>query len=190
MTNPIAKKHHPDDLIQLFNRLFFERYQTMLVYGDSEPLYIPASGQSPARIYFAHGYFASALHEIAHWCIAGRQRRSKVDYGYWYQGNGRNAAAQQAFESVEAKPQAMEWIFSVACGFRFQLSVDNLSNVAVDYAGFETKVFSQVERYVQQGLPTRAEVFFTALADFYQQSASMQLTRFSKRYRRIEDMHR
>ena len=75
-------------LINLFDALFFPTYQTRLVNGllypefGGEPLYLPVGhGESHARIIFAHGYFSSALHEVAHWCIAGDQRRQKVDFG-------------------------------------------------------------------------------------------------------------
>ena len=36
----------------------------MLVRSNSEPEYFPIQGNQPARIEFAHGFFASALHEI------------------------------------------------------------------------------------------------------------------------------
>src|SRR5690554_7015872 len=74
--------HNPDDLIMLFNDLFRESCRTVLVRGSNEPEYLPASEPDGfARVVFAHGYFASALHEIAHWCIAGEYRRTLHDYG-------------------------------------------------------------------------------------------------------------
>ncbi|MDX1454750.1 MAG: elongation factor P hydroxylase, partial [Gammaproteobacteria bacterium] len=109
-------QHDVDALIRLFNSLFEDSHNTILVRGDDEPLYLPAdTGHPRHRIIFAHGFFASALHEIAHWCIAGPQRRQLVDYGYWYRPDGRNAEEQRAFEDVEARPQALERIFSEAC---------------------------------------------------------------------------
>ena len=58
-------------LISLFNSTF-EDYNTRLVLGDDEPIYIPAGDDTGYhQIVFAHGFFSSALHEIAHWCIAG-----------------------------------------------------------------------------------------------------------------------
>ncbi len=53
-------------------------------------------------------FYASALHEIAHWCIAGENRCQQVDYGYWYEPNGRSEERQFEFEKVEVKPQALE----------------------------------------------------------------------------------
>jgi elongation factor P hydroxylase len=49
------------------------------------------------------------------------------DYGYWYAPDGRSAEQQELFEQSEVKPQALEWMFSVACGQVFRLSTDNLS---------------------------------------------------------------
>lgn len=50
-------------LIYLFNTVFAEQ-QVILARGDDEPEYFPAQDQQPARIEFAHGFFASALHEL------------------------------------------------------------------------------------------------------------------------------
>ena len=76
---------------------------------------------------FAHGFYASGLHEISHWCIAGEARRQLVDFGYWYCPDGRDAQTQSEFEAVEIKPQALEWMFCVAAGFPFNVSCDNLN---------------------------------------------------------------
>ncbi|MBZ2167755.1 MULTISPECIES: elongation factor P hydroxylase [Marinobacter] len=159
----------PNDLIMLFNDVFRERYRTILVKGSHEPEYIPADGpEGLAQVVFAHGYYASALHEISHWCIAGEYRRTLHDYGYWYCPDGRTAEQQQAFEQVEVKPQAMEWLFSLAAGSRFHISVDNLSGAgAADEPGFRRKVRAQAQHYLEQGLPDRADDFFNALLSFY-----------------------
>ena len=53
------------------------------------------------RIVFTHDYFASALHEVAHWCVAGPERRRLTDYGYWYAPDGRTEKQQMEFERVE-----------------------------------------------------------------------------------------
>tara|TARA_R110002073_G_scaffold290961_1_gene456005 strand:+ start:25 stop:453 length:429 start_codon:yes stop_codon:yes gene_type:complete len=52
-----------DWLIQLFNTLFANQ-QVILARSNDEPEYFPAQDNEPARIEFAHGFFASALHEI------------------------------------------------------------------------------------------------------------------------------
>ncbi|WP_459782603.1 elongation factor P hydroxylase, partial [Photobacterium sp. R1] len=93
--------HDYNDLITLFNRTFLTRFNTELVLGGDEPIYLPADTEHPHhRIVFARGYFASALHEIAHWCIAGPERRLKEDYGYWYLPDGRDTEQQAVFEQV------------------------------------------------------------------------------------------
>ena len=50
----------------------------------------------------------SALHEVAHWCIASAGRRRCRDYGYWYIPPPRDATAQTEFFAVEARVQALE----------------------------------------------------------------------------------
>ncbi|MDI9245709.1 elongation factor P hydroxylase [Marinobacter sp. CHS3-4] len=162
-------KHNPNDLITLFNGLFQNSHQTVLVKGGEEPEYVPAAeANGLAQIIFAHDYYASALHEISHWCIAGVERRTLRDYGYWYCPDGRTRSQQQAFEVVEVKPQALECLFSAAAGSRFHISVDNLSgDGAVDETAFREKVMNQAERYLNHGLPPRAETFFQALGTFY-----------------------
>lgn len=160
--------HNPEDLIRLFNATFAGVENTVLVRGGEEPLYLPADDEYPChRILFAHGFFASALHEIAHWCIAGRRRRQLVDYGYWYQPDGRDAGQQAAFEAVEARPQALEWAFSIACGATFRVSVDNLNGAPVDRHGFARRVHEALCRYAGHGFPPRAARFLAVLSDHY-----------------------
>lgn len=160
--------HDPQDLIRLFNATFEATENTVLERGGDEPLYLPADGDNPRhRILFAHGFFASALHEIAHWCIAGRRRRQLVDYGYWYQPDGRDADEQAAFEAVEARPQALEWGFSIVCGAPFRVSVDNLDGAPVDRDRFARRVHDALQRYSTRGFPPRAERFMTVLSGFY-----------------------
>jgi elongation factor P hydroxylase len=167
--NGFPMKHDPNDLIMLFNDLFRGPFRTVLVRGGGEPEYVPADeANGIAQIIFAHGYYASALHEISHWCIAGVERRTLHDYGYWYCPDGRTTAQQQAFEAVEVKPQALEWLFSAAAGSRFHISVDNLSgDGAVDETAFRRNVLDQADRYLTHGMPGRAGTFFRALRTFY-----------------------
>lgn len=167
--NSVPMNHSPNDLIMLFNDLFLGTFRTILVRGGEEPVYLPAgSTNKPAQIVFAHGYYASALHEISHWCVAGEYRRTLHDYGYWYCPDGRTPEQQRAFEQVEIKPQAIEWLFSVAAGSRFHISVDNLDgHGASDDDGFRRKVLAQAEHYLSIGLPERAQSFFDTLKSFY-----------------------
>lgn len=161
--------HSPNDLIMLFNDLFREVFRTTLVRGSAEPEYRPAGNTGEyAQIAFAHGYYASALHEISHWCVAGEHRRTLLDYGYWYCPDGRTSAQQRAFEQAEVKPQAIEWLLSVAAGSRFHISVDNLSGDGASDAGkFCCRVRDQAEDYLDKGLPQRAQSFFDTLKAFY-----------------------
>ncbi len=159
-------KHHADDLIRLFNNLFSEAYRCHLVRGGDEPLYQPATGKGDYhQLQFAHGYFASALHEIAHWCIAGAQRREQVDFGYWYHPY-RDAALQAEFEAAEVVPQALEWILSDAAGFRYRPSLDNLE-LRPDPGPFLQRVQGAKAQMLTDGLPERAARFSRALAGFY-----------------------
>lgn len=160
--------HLYQDLIQLFNACFEKTHNTRLVCGDDEPIYLPANEDcSYHAIVFAHGFFSSALHECAHWLIAGEERRKQVDYGYWYVPDGRTAEQQAEFQHVEVKPQAMEWMLSTAAKFKFQFSIDNLNGVVTDSEPFKRAVEQQVMIYTQQGLPRRAALFHRAISDFY-----------------------
>lgn len=154
-------------LERVFSLCFTQSLGTRLQGGADEPLYQPASADDGMHVlYYREDFFASALHEIAHWCIAGPSRRELVDFGYWYAPDGRTAAQQQAFEAVEYKPQALEWFFCKACGYRFRLSVDNLETLAgelPDTSGFRAQVVAQARRWQVDGLPQRAERFFQAL---------------------------
>ena len=173
--------HHYEDLITIFNNCFLEKYNTQLLRGDDEPLYQPANDNLPHHtIYFAHGFYASALHECSHWFIAGAKRRQLIDFGYWYQPDGRNAEQQAEFLRVEVKPQAIEWILSVAANFRFRVSLDNLNGVATNEALFKQAVYHQVKHYCEKGLPPRAEQFRQALCRFYRTRVELQLSQFDR----------
>lgn len=160
--------HHYQDLINIFNDCFFEKYNTRLVKGTDEPLYLPEDENRPhSELYFAHGFFASALHESSHWLIAGEKRRKMIDFGYWYVPDGRSEEQQQLFQSVEIKPQAMEWILSRAAGYRFRVSIDNLNGPDSNVNDFKKNVYQQVQIYCDQGLSARAETLRQALCHFY-----------------------
>lgn len=155
-------------LIRIFKQVFATSCRTRLLGGADEPLYQPAAvAEEHHRIFFTRDYFASALHEVAHWCIAGAERRELVDYGYWYAPDGRTAEQQRVFESVEVKPQALEWIFSRAAGVRFRLSADNLASGALPSETFRRAVWQQARQYCRDGLPERAGRFAQALASHF-----------------------
>jgi len=172
-------QHNYQDLITVFQSTFFEHYNTQLVKGDDEPVYLPASEScSHHQIIFAHGYYSSALHEISHWCVAGKERRLLEDFGYWYEPDGRNEQQQKVFESVEVKPQAIEWAFCIAANKKFNVSADNLNGVEADTAAFKALVYQQVQHYLHNGFPVRAQAFINALASLYNTSARLSLAQF------------
>lgn len=154
-------------LCELFDGLFGVSENTVLRGGADEPLFVPAAEGVPATIYFRDDYAASAMHEVAHWCIAGRERREQRDYGYWYEPDGRSAEQQRLFVAVEARPQALEWCFAQACGLPFRLSLDNLDAPPSDdeRAILADAVSNEARRLRAEGLPPRALRFLRALAD-------------------------
>lgn len=138
-------------LVAIFNRCFAVSHNTVLVSGDDEPVYLPASDECPQhRIIFAHGFFASALHEISHWCVAGPKRWLLEDFGYWYKPDGRTAAEQAEFEKVEIRPQAYEWLFTQASGRTFHFSADNLSSGIGASESFQKNVAVQAQAFISQ----------------------------------------
>lgn len=187
----MPKPHHIQDIIQLFDQCFAKSFNTRLVRGNDEPIYLPAhqsdigiAAQSYAQVVFAHGYYASALHEIAHWCLAGEQRRGKIDFGYWYCPDGRTASQQAEFQKVEIKPQAIEWGLCIAAGFQFNVSCDNLSGDEFgqqpDHKAFREQVHDQVKVYLKQGFPVRAQQLMQALSGFYQQDMPVNINQFHR----------
>ncbi|NDH09457.1 MAG: elongation factor P hydroxylase [Gammaproteobacteria bacterium] len=160
--------HDVLDLIRIFNQCFEATHHTQLVKGGDEPLYLPKTNTYPYhRIIFARGYFSSGLHEIAHWLIAGKARRELEDYGYWYLPDGRNEVEQKAFEQVELKPQALEWILADACAYSFQVSVDNLNGPPMDISKFKDAIMHEKQQLLRRGLNERSNILCQALQSFY-----------------------
>ena len=182
--------HHSQQLIKLFHECLGQHYKTRLCAGADEPLYEPAKDGVPANIYFRNDYFSSALHEIAHWCIAGEERRRQTDYGYWYVSDGRNNAQQIDFYRVEIKPQALEWCFSVACGVPFSVSVDNVQTSCTDWSAMERQqqqvnlftrnCYTQVSNWLQdiETLPERGSQFISTLLTHYRPGCQLILDDF------------
>lgn len=169
----IKLEHKVESLETIFNKLFESTENTLLVSGGEEPIYLPASETGNAnKIISTQDYFASALHEVSHWCVAGLERRKLIDYGYWYEPDGRTEDQQRLFEQVEIKPQALEWIFTKATAHKFRLSLDNVNRPDIKPSeDFRINVYTQVVKYLQQGLPERANTFLNSLLDFYQPTA-------------------
>lgn len=156
-------------LVRLFADTFADDFRTRLVPGGEEPEYRPAmTPDGWHEIIFRHDYFQSALHEVAHWCVAGSARRQLHDYGYWYDPDGRTAARQTDFERVEARPQAVEWLLTVACGKGFEVSLDNLgSSDPLDAESLWRAVHAEALRCLHGDLPPRAARFGARLAGHY-----------------------
>lgn len=158
LSHSAAWPEHTDEsaqviwLIEQFNACFTEQ-NTILAHSTDEPEYLPATDQQPAQILFAHGFFASALHEISHWCIAGAERRTQPDLGYWYAPDGRTQEQQQLFEQVEIKPQALEWLLTTACGRPFRVSLDNLKGDAGNGEHFKDAVSARLQALLDGTAP-------------------------------------
>jgi hypothetical protein len=164
-----------EDLCVIFKACFYQNFLTSLEGNAPEPLYEPARCANTNNvIYYRDDYFSSALHEVAHWCIAGVERRKQTDYGYWYSPDGRSVQQQSAFEQSEIKPQAIEWAFSIACNVPFRVSSDNINAqhddihaLAQREESFKRLVYSQLAHYVREGFPSRAQIFLSQLHKFY-----------------------
>ena len=156
-------------LVDTFNRLFAERENTRLVGGADEPFYQPADADCDYhRLYFREDFFSSALHEIAHWCIAGAARRKLPDFGYWYEPEGRTAGQQRDFEQVEIRPQALEWHLSVACKQRFRVSADNISAGIGASEQFLQDVSALASSWCDNaGMPPRGRLLQDTLAELF-----------------------
>ncbi|GAB54710.1 conserved hypothetical protein [Glaciecola punicea ACAM 611] len=179
---PIKNQHLAKsdiDLQSLFCQCFEQQFNTRLRGNAIEPLYSPSSAkQAQHVIFYRDDYFSSALHEIAHWCIAGDKRRLQTDYGYWYAPDGRSAQQQKTFALAEQKPQALEWAFSIACNIPFRVSIDNLAaqdtgledvlvKLRAQEEQFTLAVNTQLKLYIERGFPTRAQLFLSRLHTFY-----------------------
>ena len=159
-----------DRLIEIFDGLFKDSLNTVLVRGEGEPIYLPADAEHPHhRVIFAHGFFASALHEIAHWCVAGPERRLLEDFGYWYKPDGRTEQEQDEFERVEVSPQAYEWILTASAGRKFHFSADNLSQGLGASESFKESVAARARHVLVYGMNVRLSALSEALRAEYQQ---------------------
>ena len=180
--------HLYQDLIAIFNDCFAHCENTRLVKGDDEPIYLPADQEIAFhRIIFAHGYYASGLHEIAHWLVAGKARRQLEDYGYWYCPDGRDVEQQAEFEKVEVHPQAIEWALSVAAGFSFNVSADNLNGAQTCRFAFQRKVYSKVNQLLENGFNARTEKLIKALSKHYKTQYPLSLKQFTWQDKERED---
>ena len=161
-------------IVSLFNAEFTITEHTELRGGAVEPVYTPSQKAGEySIIYFREDYIASALHEVAHWCLAGAKRRRLEDYGYWYVPE-RSSEQQRLFEQAEVKPQALEWLFSVACGHAFHVSRDHFG-VQESTADFPRAVALQAQQWCSgEPLPSMGAQFIRALSTYYQTDNILQ----------------
>ncbi|MGR8933994.1 MAG: elongation factor P hydroxylase [Gammaproteobacteria bacterium] len=152
-------------LTQLLNAQFLADYNTVLRGGFEEPFYLAPRQGRPAEIRFTRDYYRSALHELAHWCVAGEARRNIDDFGYWYAPDGRTQEQQEAFFKVEVQPQAIEWALSLVCGVKFDVSVDNLSNSVSGADAFKQTVREQLAAHLNSAFPARTEALLQFIYD-------------------------
>lgn len=168
-------------VVGVFDRLFAEGLNTRLLPGGHEPIYLPADQRvGYHRVVFSHDYVASALHEVAHWCVAGEARRQQEDYGYWYAPDGRSVEQQAEFERVEVKPQALEWILSVSAGLPFRVSADNLEAELGASEPFKDAVFAQVMHYFEHGFNDRIEALVSTLSELSCTLEPLSLERYQR----------
>ncbi|RDX37055.1 diaminobutyrate-2-oxoglutarate aminotransferase [Kangiella sp. HD9-110m-PIT-SAG07] len=180
--NIVPTKYCVQQLAESFNQTFAE-YNIILKHGADEPFYQASElSRQHAIIHSTYDYFSSALHEIAHWCIAGEERRQHNDYGYWYEPDGRSPEQQAEFFKVEVKPQALEWAFSLAAGVPFRVSVDNLDGdvnaqekAQSDAECFRNNVYKQLKHYFVQGFPPRALSMIQMLSSQYRAHQPIQI---------------
>ena len=154
--------------VEHLNNTVLINHGTQLVGGFPEPYYKAPGTTSVAEVQFTRDYERSALHELGHWCIAGKQRRLINDYDYWYVPDGRSDEQQHLFFDVEVKPQALEKHFSTALAVPFDVSVDNLGNHPQTGVGkFSDRVNEQYAHYLAAGFPSRAAEIYNCLRQWH-----------------------
>ena len=152
-----------DCIAQTFAQTLGREHNAQLTGGALEPLYRPATSNAPATLYFREDYPASALHEVAHWCIAGTQRRRQEDFGYYYIAGPRNAEDQVAFFESELRTQSLERAFASALGLQFQPSADNVE-ADIDAFAHAIEAYSQtLQNWLASSAGARARIFILAL---------------------------
>lgn len=148
-----------DQIHHCFSVSFQESEKVLLKGGFSEPFYLAKNSEGFSEIHYRSNYPSSALHEIAHWCVAGKEKRKLDDFGYWYEPDGRNEKQQKRFFEVEARPQAYEYLLSAAFNLKFQFSIDNLNGCFEIPKQFKLEFSHIVETTINKGNPHRLGKF-------------------------------
>lgn len=140
----------------------FVAFRIQLRGGHAEPYYQPPTAGAVGVLGYSYDYPASALHEAAHWCLAGARRRRCHDFGFDYVPTAARDAEQQcAFEAAEVRSQAIEWRFALAAALPFHVSIDCIGR---DATPFRQAVIAEARRRCRDGWPPRADRFAAALA--------------------------
>jgi elongation factor P hydroxylase len=151
-----------NSVINIFNHSFCSAENVILKGGFEEPFYLAATKNTKAEIQFTRDYVSSALHELAHWCVAGKKRRQSDDYGYWYVPDGRDADQQTRFFEVEVLPQAYEFYLSLACKVEFKLSLDNVNGDVLMTDSFKQKVIECTRGFFKHNPEGRVTQLYNA----------------------------
>ena len=155
-------------IVTVFNQCFAQHYGVEMRGGAHEPLYVPATFAKPAELIFREDFPASALHEAAHWCIAGERRRQSMDFAYTYIAAPRSDKEQALFLTAELRTQSLESVFAQAANVVFNPSADNLncdvSAFACAIAGYRAKTV----RWLTVPAGKRAKQFRQALTGLKQ----------------------
>jgi elongation factor P hydroxylase len=157
------------NITQIFADCFQAEYATQLTGGATEPEYVPSrSADGMNQLFYRENFVASALHETAHWCIAGPERRLHRDFGYSYLPPPRTARQQADFFAAELKVQTLEMIFDAAAGLDFVPSADHLG---VDLYDFRQQLEAHqkaVETWMMTSCDKRARTFAQSLMQYRQ----------------------
>jgi elongation factor P hydroxylase len=66
--------HKYEQLIEIFDGCFADDFNTRLIKGDDEPIYLPADDEVPYnRIVFAHGFYASGCTRFRTGALPGKR---------------------------------------------------------------------------------------------------------------------
>jgi elongation factor P hydroxylase len=148
----------------VFNGCFALTYGVKMRGGADEPLYLPASQVSPAELIFRENFPASALHEAAHWCIAGAHRRNSLDFAYTYIAAPRSAGEQELFFAAELRTQSLESVFAETANVIFNPSADNLNCDISAFANAIARRRAQTDEWLNSSAGMRAMQFCQALS--------------------------
>ena len=164
-----------ETISDLFNNAFEKKYRVRLIGGAAEPIYLPPTNKKTGAICFRDDFMSSALHEVAHWCLAGRDRRKMVDFGYEYISPPRDENAQKAFLQAERRVQGLERLFSELCCVPFSPSLDNLDcdqatakKMPKLVLEFETALETESQNWrltISRNPTSRAATFYDALRE-------------------------